>query len=203
MASYHRSMALLQENADIVAKLASSRRSIHLLFCQRCYQAGGMHGRAIYTAVEALSFLGVPWGFINSDGDGDGLHAKLESLPRGDVLLLPDVTHSDPAMIAAIEHWITQRGASATLIVSPPPPAPPPLSFDAASGFRHATDLQQRALSMLREVPTTRLREVRLLVARASEASAESAANHSRLMFSTAQHVQLVHKSGGANVEAT
>jgi hypothetical protein len=34
MASLHKGVAQLQQHADIVASLASARRSIHLLFCQ-------------------------------------------------------------------------------------------------------------------------------------------------------------------------
>ena len=149
MDGLHRGIQQLQSSADVVARLASARRSVHVLFSQRSYHAGGMHGRAIYTAVEALTFLGTPWGFLPADGDGEesgGLAAKLRSLPADDVLILAGVSHVEPPAAAAVEEWVATRGTARLLIIDE---GSEPMAFDATSGYHHPSADRQRRVSAL------------------------------------------------------
>ena len=91
----------------------------HLLLSQPAYHASGRHGKAIFNAVEALTFLGVPFGFLPSDGlggaAGGGLAATLAALPTTDTLLLPGLTHlgADAAVALSASCAAADRASNA------------------------------------------------------------------------------------------
>ena len=179
MASMHTASANLQEHADIVASLASTRRSVHVLFCERCYHAGAYHARATYHLAEALTFSGVPWGFMPTDGDGDGsgLRPKLDALPAGDVLILPDVTHADSALIDDIEHWVASRGAGAVRIITDASAsAPQPFAYNTTSGYPHSASVAQRVAAFLGPVGRTALLGVEAMLNELEDAVLPAAA---------------------------
>ena len=149
MDAYHRTWQQIQSHADGVAALATTRRFIWLVISHTSYLASGKHARAIYNAVEALTFLGIPFGFIAGDGDGtiDGMASTLAALPLGATLLLPGVTHIEQSSANAIAKWAAERHASASasrlgaspLLALGEEPGET-LAFDAATGRRVAPE---------------------------------------------------------------
>eukprot|EP00966_Prymnesium_polylepis_P156652 3619589-Prymnesium_polylepis.1 len=69
MDALHRTMAQLNAHADAVVALATAQRSIWLLHSLESHHASETFPIGVLAAVEALTFLGVPFGFVPSDGD--------------------------------------------------------------------------------------------------------------------------------------
>ena len=113
MATYHRTWLLLQAHAEVVAALASARRTVWLLLSMPSYYASSAHAMAIYNALEALASLGTPFGFVSTDGNGThSLADVLADLPASDWLIAPGCTHVDLHTSTALLAWMRARGDS-------------------------------------------------------------------------------------------
>ena len=152
--SYHRTWQAIQNHADAVAAIASTRRAVWLVLSMPSYRASGRHARAIYNAVEALTFLGVPYGFIPTDGDGtrNSLRAMLDALQPTDMVLLPACTHIEPDAAEGLLSWLDRSTSEdpRLLALSEPAYAADTLAFDAHTGTHLPPTGGGRAAAALR-----------------------------------------------------
>lgn len=178
MGAFHSAWAELQAHADAIAALASARRSVWLCFSMVSYYAGGLHAKAIYNAVEALTFLGVPYGFLSTEGNGSHTFGQmLGALPPSDWLLLAGCTHATAETVAAL----AERHERCGRMIALGEQADEPLAFDEDSGWRVAAgsraDTLRRALPFLAlRAPEALLRELedRIVATAAAAAAAGS-----------------------------
>ena len=122
-----RSTLLAQANAAAFARLGAARPRVWLLHSRHSARLSKGQAQVTIAVVEALTFLGATFGFV--DADEHGLAARIGAAPRADSrggplpdgtrmrrrdwLLIPAVSHVDAAALDAIAARLADPGLRA------------------------------------------------------------------------------------------
>ena len=108
--AHAQSTLIVQRHANTFAALGAARPRIWLLHSHSAARLSLGQSRATIALVEALAFIGSPYGFI--DADDAHFPTNFDAIAnRDDWLMIPGVTHASPSLVLAV----AARVSNATL----------------------------------------------------------------------------------------
>jgi len=118
MDALHRTHMAMNANSEALARLASAEPIIWILYSRESHHASGTLFSAIFAVVQALTFLGVPFGFLPSDGNGHGLDEALRQKGATNWVVVAGCTHLEGPAVHAIKRWYERQRGQLLLVGS-------------------------------------------------------------------------------------